>query len=82
MDAGELETVAKHGRTDTPNSQVRIKMKYYGLTINLKDDPKVIETYKEYHRHLWPEVEASLHRAGIARTRYSCSDGECSCTWR
>ncbi len=59
-----------------------MKMKYYGLTINLKDDPKVIETYKEYNRHLWPEVEASLHRAGIARTRSFCSDGECSCTWR
>jgi L-rhamnose mutarotase len=43
-------------------------MKYYGLTINLKDDTKVIETYKEYHRHVWPEVEAS-HRASIARTR-------------
>jgi hypothetical protein len=44
-------------------------MKHYGLTINLKDDPKVIETYKEYHCHLWPAVEVGLHRAGIARTR-------------
>ena len=44
-------------------------MKYLGLTINLKDDPKVIAQYKEYHRHVWPEVEASLRRAGIERIR-------------
>ena len=44
-------------------------MKYLGLTINLKDDPQVIAAYKEHHRHVWPEVEASLRRAGIERSR-------------
>jgi L-rhamnose mutarotase len=44
-------------------------VKHLGLTINLKDDPKVIAAYKEYHRNLWPEVEASLRRAGINRSR-------------
>lgn len=44
-------------------------MRYFGLTVNLKNDPKVIAIYKEYHRNVWPEVEASLHRAGIVRTR-------------
>ena len=44
-------------------------MKYFGLTVNLKADPKLIAEYIEYHRHVWPEVEASLHRVGIERTR-------------
>ena len=44
-------------------------MKYLGLAINLKDDPKVIVQYKEHHRHVWPEVEASLKRAGIEHIR-------------
>jgi len=30
-----------------------------GLTGNLKDDPKAIAAHKEYHRKVWPEVEAS-----------------------
>jgi L-rhamnose mutarotase len=44
-------------------------MKCFGLTLNLKDDPRVIASYKEYHRHVWPEVEASLHRVGITSLR-------------
>lgn len=44
-------------------------MKYFGLTVNLKDDPEIIAQYVEYHRHVWPEVEASLHRVGVKRTR-------------
>jgi len=44
-------------------------VKYLGLTINLKDDPKVIAAYKEYHRNIWPEVEASLRRVGVLRSR-------------
>ena len=44
-------------------------MKYIGLTIDLKDDPRLIAAYKEHHRHVWPEIEASLRRAGIQRSR-------------
>jgi len=36
------------------------------LMVDLKDDPSVIETYKEHHRRVWPEVLSSLKRAGIA----------------
>ncbi|HIA69171.1 TPA: L-rhamnose mutarotase, partial [Candidatus Poribacteria bacterium] len=32
-------------------------MKAFGLTINLREDPQIIEKYKEYHRNVWPEVE-------------------------
>ncbi len=29
-------------------------MKCFALTLCLQDDPEKIETYKEYHRHVWP----------------------------
>ncbi|RPI48669.1 MAG: L-rhamnose mutarotase [Acidobacteria bacterium] len=37
------------------------------LTVNLKDDPATIETYRRYHREVWPEVQASLRRSGVER---------------
>ncbi len=40
-------------------------MKYSGLTLNLKDDPKAIAAYKEHHRQVWPEVERSNRRVDI-----------------
>jgi len=36
------------------------------LAVDLKDDPAVVEAYKEHHRRVWPEVLRSLRRAGIA----------------
>lgn len=38
-------------------------MKRYGMTLSLKE--ATIEAYKEYHRNVWPEVEAGLKAAGI-----------------
>jgi L-rhamnose mutarotase len=35
------------------------------LTVDLKNDPKLIAEYCEYHRHVWPEVLRSLRDAGI-----------------
>ena len=40
-------------------------MKAFGMALNLKDDPQTIEKYKEYHRHVWPEVEDALKAIGI-----------------
>lgn len=37
----------------------------YSLALDLKDDPKLIAAYCEYHEHVWPEVIASLREAGI-----------------
>ena len=42
-------------------------MKQYGRTINLKDDPQIIERYLEHHRAIWPEVERGLKSIGIER---------------
>lgn len=37
------------------------------LTLNLKDDPCAIATYREYHRAVWPEVLESLRNVGVTR---------------
>jgi L-rhamnose mutarotase len=39
----------------------------YVLTLNLKDDPEVIQTYRDYHRRVWPEVLESLRSVGVER---------------
>ena len=35
------------------------------LAVDLRDDEAAIETYRVYHQRVWPEVLASLRRAGI-----------------
>jgi L-rhamnose mutarotase len=35
------------------------------LTLDLKDDPKVIAEYRRHHEEVWPEVLHSLRDAGI-----------------
>ena len=42
-------------------------MKHYGLTLNLKNDPSVIEKYKAYHQDAWPEVIDALKTVGITK---------------
>jgi len=44
-------------------------MARFALTLNLKDDPEAIRKYVEYHRNVWPEVEASLKAVGIRKMR-------------
>ncbi len=40
-------------------------MKRYCLTIDLVDDPELIEEYEKHHKEVWPEVEKSFHDSGI-----------------
>jgi L-rhamnose mutarotase len=35
------------------------------LTLDLKDDPKLIAEYKRYHEKVWPEVVESIKDSGI-----------------
>lgn len=42
-------------------------MTQHVLLINLRDDPAAIAAYREHHAHVWPEVIASLRRAGVER---------------
>ncbi len=40
-------------------------MKKYVLTLDLKNDPELIATYKAYHKEVWPEITASIKESGI-----------------
>jgi len=40
-------------------------MKRHCLTLDLKDDPRLIAEYKKYHEKIWPEITASLKQSGI-----------------
>lgn len=40
-------------------------MQKYCLTLDLKDDPKLIAEYEEYHTSVWPEIKASITGSGI-----------------
>ena len=42
-------------------------MSRHVFTINLRDDPAAITTYREHHRRVWPEVVESLRAAGVQR---------------
>jgi L-rhamnose mutarotase len=44
-------------------------MKYFGYTLNLRDDAQAIAAYKEYHRNVWPEIEAMQRRLGVTKIR-------------
>jgi len=35
------------------------------LTVDLRDDPAAIASYREHHRRVWPEVIASLRGVGV-----------------
>jgi len=37
----------------------------YCLTLDLKDDPKLIAEYKRYHQKIWPEITRSIKDSGI-----------------
>lgn len=35
------------------------------LTLDLKNDPKLIAEYKRYHENIWPEITRSIKDSGI-----------------
>jgi L-rhamnose mutarotase len=35
------------------------------FTINLRDEPGTVETYRRHHGDVWPEVQASLRQVGV-----------------
>ena len=44
-------------------------MKSFAMALNLKDDPRTIEVYKERHRAVWPEVLDGLRSIGISKMK-------------
>jgi L-rhamnose mutarotase len=41
--------------------------KRYCLALDLKDDPKLISEYEQYHKKVWPEIVKSIKDSGIDR---------------
>ncbi len=37
----------------------------YCLTLDLKDDPKLIAEYRRHHEKIWPEISTSIKDSGI-----------------
>ncbi len=44
---------------------VQIRMNRYCLTLDLKDEPGLIEEYTDWHKHVWPEVLKSIKQSGV-----------------
>lgn len=42
-----------------------MKNKRLCFSCDLKDDPKLIEEYKKYHKNIWQEIVKSIKIAGI-----------------
>ncbi len=42
-----------------------LQMDRYCLTLDLIDDPDLIEEYERYHENVWPEVKENIFAAGI-----------------
>lgn len=40
-------------------------MKRYCLTLDLKDDPDLIQEYEQHHKAVWPEIVQSIKGTGI-----------------
>ena len=40
-------------------------MQRHCLTLDLKDDPELIEAYKAHHQKVWPEIIDSIKDSGI-----------------
>ncbi len=40
-------------------------MNRYCFALDLKDDPQLIDAYKDYHKNVWPEIIASIKDSGI-----------------
>lgn len=40
-------------------------MKRYCQTLDLRDDPEMIDRYVEAHAHVWPEIQAGIREVGI-----------------
>lgn len=40
-------------------------MKRYSLTLDLRNDPELIQQYEEHHKKVWPEIIKSIKDAGI-----------------
>lgn len=40
-------------------------MRRFCLTLDLKDDPELIQAYIDHHKNVWPEIKESIRQSGI-----------------
>ena len=40
-------------------------MKRYCLTLDLKDEIRLIKEYEDWHQNIWPEIRTSILKSGI-----------------
>ena len=44
-------------------------MKYFASTLNLKNDPALIQKYIDHHKNVWPGILKSVRRSGITQCK-------------
>ena len=49
-----------------------MKIQKYCLALDLKEDPRLIAEYKEYHQEVWPEIIKSIKDSGISLLDIYC----------
>jgi L-rhamnose mutarotase len=47
-------------------------MQKFCLTLDLKDDPQLIEEYIQHHKNVWPEILLSIRLSGINHMEIYC----------
>jgi len=47
-------------------------MRKYCFALDLKDDITLINTYKKFHKNIWPEITASIVDSGIENLEIYC----------
>jgi L-rhamnose mutarotase len=47
-------------------------MQKFCLTLDLKNDPQLIEEYIEYHKNVWPEILSNIRLSGINQMEMYC----------
>jgi L-rhamnose mutarotase len=65
LQSDSVEFVIKRIDEEFDNFTNKILMKRYCLALDLKDDPKLIGEYENFHRAVWKEIVESIRNAGI-----------------
>ncbi|MHB8208011.1 L-rhamnose mutarotase [Mucilaginibacter sp.] len=47
-------------------------MQKFCLTLDLKDDPQLIEEYIQHHKNVWPEILLNIRLSGISDMEIYC----------
>lgn len=62
---GSILRRASRGYSIEDSKIGNVTMKRYCQTLELRDDPELIEAYVREHSRVWPEVQAGIREVGI-----------------